>query len=539
MYNERVEENSPPSFLPLGELTCVREWFPGEFQQWQPSFGCRPEFEELVWLFRLSDPRVSSGVGGLDSVRQRLALLDTQIPFCSFLVDGSGMQAPEPFLVSEVVDGEPLAGFLQREVTLGEKQCLELLLSLVSSLRRLAVNSRVLSSFELNDFFVARPNGGRLEVVAVPVFALLREENPKSDFQLAKKWYEVVARLVAGMKSGWAKGISQLKPTQTKSMRKLLRGLTEGPEKSLTVRFEELESAVAFEVDSLSTRFLKASEGNVSVHPKGFLREKMIVGLDQAFDENGYAVDHERESLSCYSFPLIQKLNGERRRGFVVPPESWFDRSLLTAVNRKMSHPFLKNHHNGIRAFSVFCEETRTYLIAEGGQGIPLPLLISTRSGLESGEVAAIADKLDRALQQFEGAELTVELESPWQIELHFENVENAASLRMLSQQPLSKWPSWDVKLRVELPSEHFLGSRRTDSWRSLRSKEDVVFFSLLLAWMLEWKRFDWAMRHGRQETEPLSWDKELEKVYQNFGASAEGRRRLIEKVLQLDFAQV
>ncbi len=96
---------------------------------------------------------------------------------------------------------------------------------------------------------------------------------------------------------------------------------------------------------------------------------------------------------------------------------------------------------------------------------------------------------------------------------------------------PIEEWPTWDVKLRMELPTEHFIASRRTSAWRELASRERGAFFPLLLAWMLEWKRFDWAERNGMLADEPLTWDEVFAELLSGTGTGAKERLRLLEGI--------
>lgn len=149
--------------------------------------------------------------GYFDSIRQRLALLDAKVPALAKLVTWYDA-GEELTLVSEVVKGEPFLQSLEREGSPGKWIYHSLILDLVVALRRLAVNERVFSCIRLDDFFVTRRSGGRLELE--PVFALLRKEVSRSDADLAKRCYEAVARLLLAPKSGeplsWDESLEEL-----------------------------------------------------------------------------------------------------------------------------------------------------------------------------------------------------------------------------------------------------------------------------------------------------------------------------------------
>ncbi len=491
--------------------------------------GCRVDHEELVWLF--SALREDSSVSGyFNSIRQRLSLLDAKVPSLARLVSWESSDE-EVVLVSEVVVGEPMLQYLNREGSPGQWVYLSMIRDLVGALQKLAVNGRVLSSFGLDDFFVTRRGGGRLEVVPVAATALMREEYPMSNFQLAKRWYETIARLLIAPKSGWGDEFDAINPGHSRPMKKLLRVLASGQEQSLMERFDALDEVIK---GLLGMPKLKAQQRTcylAGAHPKGFLESPLLEGLESEFQENGLGVNGRRCLFSPFVMPTVHEESGERRLTYIVPPEAWFRESHIDAVNRKMAHPFLKNHHNGVRALSVFCGEVRTCLVGEGQAGIPLPVILAAKEGLPPDEFQAIAEKLHRALELFESADLAIELDSPWQIELHPELPMTQKKLSQLLTLPLKEWPTWDVKLRMELPTEHFIASRRTSAWRELASRNMGAFFPLLLAWMLEWKRFDWAERNGMLADEPLTWDEVFAELLSGTGTGAKERLRLLEGI--------
>ena len=78
-----------------------------------------------------------------------------------------------------------------------------------------------------------------------------------------------------------------------------------------------------------------------------------------------------------------------------------------------------------------------------------------------------------------------------------------------------STWPAWEISLRVERPAEMFLAGETTTAWTWVRTRFDGKFFPALVAWMLEWKRLQWAARSGSLAREPLSWDDRLLSLFE------------------------
>jgi hypothetical protein len=216
---------------------------------------------------------------------------------------------------------------------------------------------------------------------------------------------------------------------------------------------------------------------------------------------------------------------------------------LIDLLNRRLSHPFLKAHHHCLRIRSVYCDEHLTLLIGDPAEGIPLPSLLAAREGLPTGDLLLILGKLHRALALFESAGFDADLISPWQLELHLEAGVIHPGWKSLIATEVSAWPAWEVIVRFERPAECFLPGETTTAWRGVRELLHGKFFPALVAWMLDWKRFQWAARADALAGEPVSWDERLIPLFEaardhldpSQGAQREKFLALLEEGLMLD----
>jgi len=180
-----------------------------------------------------------------------------------------------------------------------------------------------------------------------------------------------------------------------------------------------------------------------------------------------------------------------------------------------MAIPFLSNHPNTFRTRALLCEEDFTLLISTRAPGIPLPALLELRGGVDTADVLRLAGKICRALDQFDSAEFEFELESPWQIEIYQLKGAAASEWNSFVREPCSDWPAWDIRVRVEVPTEAILEPSEKSSWLFLLERMKGKSFPTLLAWMLEWRRLEWAANEGALEREPISWDKRFESLFE------------------------
>tara|TARA_R110000850_G_scaffold55877_17_gene132074 strand:- start:2176 stop:3798 length:1623 start_codon:yes stop_codon:yes gene_type:complete len=514
-----MEPRPPASIIHLDKLGFHRRYYGDQFSDWDLSLGRREKSDELVWVFTRPDGGDVQSII-VDSIKQRIRLIESGIPTYASIVSWQMVSENEDGLISEVIEGEPLPVFLARLGKIGKPATLLLMLDIVVHLKRLSLIPRVLSCLELEDFLVVRKDGVSLEAVPALCFSLIRPESPQSDYQLALKWIRILARLYIVAKRGWKDDLDVLNPSQAKPFRRPLKDLESGGERMLCERFTDLEVVLRKELDG--TR--GAGSGRFSLDsatmPKGFLSE---IFFERASDpmalSSGLSISGRQVSpFSPYVCEAQSNESGDLRTVYLLPPEGWFEKSAIDPVNRKMSHSFLNAHPNGIRIRSVFFEERHTILLGCAAKGLPLPSLLAIRQGLDMVDVLLLGAKLDRALQQFESAEFDMGLQSPWQVEIHFESNFDKVDWGSLLSTDVSDWPTWDIKLRVELPTEYYLTGRRYCSWKPIAESASEDFFTVLLAWMLDWARFDWAARNGRQADEPLSWDDDLMKLFQGFG---------------------
>ncbi len=503
---------SSSSIVSLGGLDHLEQWFGSVSSPWVPEVGRRSDSDELVLVFNYRQSGETDRPY-LNSVRQRVGLINNSEDQRASLMDFNWDADQKVSLVSDLIEGEPFLQYFSRVDTVAEFDSLQVLVDLVEHLKRLSIVTRVLSCLELEDFFITRRDGARLEASPVLCFAVIRDEEPKSDFQIARKWISLLAGLFGAMKSGWKREPGSINPSDVKPFRGLLKELSSGAEKPLFERLTDVENLLKKELSGIRSKGAKCRLVGAAHVPFGVVGNSILSRFSATWSSGGdWEVSNCRRSLfSSFVFEEEQPDSGDRRMLYLLPPEGWFAESLIQPVNRKMAHPYLRAHHNGIRTRSVFCEEGYTLLVGgDVARGLPLPILFAIRRGIEPREVLSIAEKVSRALAQFEGAELELILSSPWQIELHPESILEEEDWARLLEQNVCQWPTWEVKIRVELPCEHFLVNKRHCSWKSIFDSQKDQFFPTLFGWMLDWQRFNWAIRSGLQEREPISWDESV-----------------------------
>lgn len=492
----------------FGQADGLLEGVPGS---WSIGVGRVVPDEFLVEVYRL-EPGSDLPRGYRDSVRQRYSLWADLGGGASALKvsleDGTdgGMVLAVP-----VPDGESLPAFLERVAPLPERPASSLGLELVTWLRLLAASPRLLANAVPADFVVHARDGMALEILFSPVPSMIREESVFSDFHLARIWTERLSRLHAFFRGGGKSPPFDEKSPPSRAFRPLLKELDSGRERSLSDRLEDIAeifrqeavpSGAAVRTDGLTDRS-QIPVGPIAAHFRGEAAKA---------DPERFGEATERVS-GCGGFSLFELISGNgTRSGRILPPEHWFERSLIDPLNRRLSHPFMKAHPQCPRVRAVYCDENLTLLTGDPVSSLPLPAVISLKDGLGVGEWLQLAGKLHRAFSQFESAGFAVALESPWQVELGFEagGSQPRPPWNQLAGLGLEEWPAWDVLIRVERSSESFLPGGTNASWRHVMSRLGEKFFPALLAWGIDWKRFQWSARGGILGREPLSWDDRL-----------------------------
>jgi hypothetical protein len=442
-------------------------------------------------------------------------------------------------VVYPAIEGESLISYLERAPGLPVEAGFLLALDLLECLNRLADVPRLLSNVEIEDFFVIAKDGVVLSLRFCPVFSVIREEEPRSDYQLAGKWLEILARLHHFVKTGGRTPFRALPVSGVKAFKTLFKEWESGRECSLRDRISAMSDLFASEAGKGSAMRVRGGrlfgESALPEVPLSlFLKEQLAL----AHPEKRVDSKSESGSAACFSSFLVKASSGSGtfdRFGYLLPADRWFEYSLVDPVNRRMSHPFLKSHHNGIRVRSVYCDENFTALFTDPSPGIPLPSLVSLYGGIPTSEMLLLAGKLHRALSQFDSADFKLEISSPWQIEIHMEAGLATADWSHLIEIPISRWPPWEVKIRVESPPETLINREALLSWSHVYYGLSEKFFPAFCNWILDWERFEWAAREGSLESEPLSWDGRLESLFLAAGEHLEnGNSKQREKFLAL-----
>lgn len=492
-------------------------WFNDASGNWSASFVSPRDEEQIQWGFLL---RNASGVsrGFENSIAQRSGLWNEAFPEVSIKVFPPG-EEDSLFVATPAFDGEPLGRFFERVKPGVGAPLLSILLDTVRELSRLIVFPRLLSNIVWEDILVRRESGVNVSAGICPVFSILREETPQSDFSVGRYWTGVIAALTVAAGDRWSRDFSAYDPVSSRAFRPLLKSMDRGREISLRECFTELEGIILNELESVKIPREKwRTEWGKCAVPRGAL----AVSLAGAFGDSHpdmIASNSGREDpqvFSQFSVRIDGKQEGSREEAVLLPPECWFEGSLIDPVNRRMSTQFLKVHPNLARVRSILCDDGFTALKGEKG-GVPLTSLLEAHGGLVAESVLRLGGKAARAFSQFESAEYDLRLESPWQLEI--QAVDPAREDELLAgwmDERIEDWPAWDIKVRVERPAELFLPPGNAEkAWDQVFTRMKGKVFPALMVWMLEWKRLVWAAREGTLGSEPLSWDKEMNALFE------------------------
>lgn len=515
-----MAEAATESEVPLEELPLPVSDADLPPSLWKFGLSRRDPERLIVWTFRLH-PSADPPRGYLDSVRQRQAQWSA-LRGAPDLVRTSFREeaGTTPSLSVFMPDAEALSGYLRRAAALPEPTGLRLAGELLAWLAALAKSPRLVANVAFADFFVQARDGIVPALAFCPAFALLREERPRSDFRIARDWLERLAGLHSFLKQGGKGDLAPLGAEDYRPFRPLFKQLESGSDCPLPERFREYGEV--FRTNAESTG---GGEGRATAPAPPLESRLFPVGpLARLLRTRALETDPDRfppapepASAALFSPYALEALlrEGAARMAHLLPPEAWFDDSLVERLNRRLSHPFLKAHPNCLRVRSVYCDESLTLLAADASESLPLPALLAAREGIAPADLFAIAGKLHRALAQFDSAEFDPGLVSPWQVELHLESGVSRPGWERLLATGVAAWPAWEVVLRAEQPAESLLPGATTESFGRARECLRGKFFPALLAWMLDWRRFQWAARNGVLANEPASWDERLSALFQ------------------------
>ncbi|MAS95524.1 MAG: hypothetical protein CMO55_20175 [Verrucomicrobiales bacterium] len=504
--------------------TILEEWeqnpysFPnGNEPTWRFCVGKREALaSELCAVFVSAEgdrfPR-----GYQQSLEQRFQLLQKVVPLSereaySFEArSGGALELWCPYF-----EGEPVVPYLRNRGAVSADLSFELLGDIVDGLIGLVKTPRLLSGLTLGDFYVCARDGIKLEAKVFAPPSLLRTEVPLSDYQIAKRWIEMIAQVFLGVKAGWKGELSSHDPHGARPFRKLLKELSLGKERSLIDRMVDLRRVV-YSCVSGSVRGERMERVALGRFPRGVLSEHFISGLAEEEGGVSSALNSHSGGKSGFSNFVFEVGSGpeERRVCYLVPPDDWVGVPMVDVVNRKLSHAFLHVHHNGVRARSVLCQGDCTALLADPSVGMPLPALLRFRGGVKHEEFMFLFQKIHRALGAFESTEFPLRIVSPWQLQIHLEELQEPPDWRVLLCSDIREWPSWDVRIRVELPMEFLLRSQNSPSWGYVFDDIGRKFFPALVAWVLDWERFELAYETGTLFSEPLNRDERFDALFQ------------------------
>lgn len=478
----------------------------------------------LAWNFRLDSNAVLPR-GYLDSIKQRHGQWSSvkSLSVKSAVHCERGDSGDWKF-ASHVPDAESFLGYLSRVPVLPELTAWRLCLEWIGWIKEMAAVPRVLSNVDPSDFLVHARDGIVHTVAFCPVYCLIREEVPLSDYRIARLWTERFALLHAYLKGGRKGAPLRGTPTDNKAFRALFKRFDIGQDRSLAERLDEVAAIFRSEEENVS----KTERGGAGLIdpqclPQGPLARLLVARAVESDPSRFAAATNPPKAgsgnlgapvFSAYRIGLTASTSSPARVGYLLPPEGWFDLSLIDPLNRRLSHSFLKAHHHCLRIRSVYCDEHLTLLIGDPGDGIPLPSLMAAREGISSKDLLLVLGKLHRALAQFESAGYDAELISPWQLELHLEVGVIHPGWKSLLAMEVSAWPAWEVIVRVERLAECFLPGETNSAWAAVLDLLRGKYFPAITAWMLDWKRFQWAGRAGALENEPITWDERLRPLF-------------------------
>ncbi len=441
-----------------------------------------------------------------------------------------------PYYVCEFVEGERLPDYLNRTKNLNRQLSTSLAMQLAEIIATMVDHPRLLSSIELEDFAVSLDQGQFLKL-RLTDFGFDREETPKSDMQLATQWVRTIGIIHQRVLSGQSipdsvEGINQLngsgspfgrllKRIEKQSGAQAVRTL-KGLKPHVLSASGLSESALNYldpEFRSI-TRPCEAPTGPLQVLMTG--GEKFEAVLNERFTRL-----HESSAFgfSPFRFPARLKSEHNEERDnesikekaarvtlTVLPPERLCGNQGTTDLNRKMCDTYMKAHPSALRTRSLLYESDFTLVVSERLSGVPLPTLLANRGSLSNLDALELLNQIDRAMTHFECSDFGFHDFNPWQIDLHFEESAPDELQKCLSRAPLANWPAWDVKIRVEKPTESMIESSRSP-WRYLHTLMDGKAFPALAIWLTECDRFDWALTIGNEEREPLSWNRDVNKL--------------------------
>jgi len=515
-------------------------------EEWMTYLGYDPDACRLVSVAFSSGLEKRRADGKIPSLRRLESMARLRHPTIGTVMEFGETSFGNSYVVFEFVEGEPLLEYLKRNPDLPDKLVAYILLDLVDALGSLSGYPRFFSCVEPNDFLVTLDRG-IYPGLRLGRFGLSREDRPVSDFQLARRWTQNVAGIQLAVKEGLDPGQNPDSVPRHPAYAEFEDSLSHKSGVDVVLHLARLRDVIR-EVSGLQAE--SGVQAQTTDRKLRHIRQVARGPLQEILFESGDLEDMLREkyetgsndvryAVSPFVIPTVKRSTEtgqeESARIYLLPPERLFEESLIDPLNQKMFDSYLKSHPNGVRIRSLFCEEDFTLLVADYFEGLPLPVIQARRKRFSSADAMAFVRQLDRVLSQFDSSGLSVGNLTPWQIEVYFESATSEEIPDLIEHETVSGWPSWGLKLRVETPAEVFVEPVQS-AWSHLRDRFCGKTFPAILSWLLDGDRFEWALRYGNTETEPLSWNPLLDHCYRNAAASfddtnAVHRKQLIDYV--------
>ncbi|NNE90078.1 MAG: hypothetical protein HKN23_00375 [Verrucomicrobiales bacterium] len=472
-------------------------------------------------------------------------------------------QEPGPYYVAEFVEGERLPEYLERCRSLNKQISTSLVLQLADVISALVDHPRLLSSVTLDDFAVSLEQGQYLRL-RLTDFGFERDEEPGGDLELAAQWIRAIGSIHHRILNG------RSMPTKLEDSDSTFP--CGSPFGRLLKRIENLSGSAAvrtlkgIKAQVMAASGLSDAAGNHltpefrsiskdSECPIGPLQRLLRGGEEfKEMVEEKFELEGQDDSPGLSPFQIPARLpakDGEEKADLdsakrresrvtlhILPPERLLEHNGMQTLNEKMRDPYLKKHPCAVRTRSLYCETDFSIVVSERLSGFPLPVLLANKGRLEPIDAIDVLWQIDRALTHFECSDFEFSDFHPWQIELHFRKETPDQIRKFLTRAPVSNWPAWEAKLRVERPTEAFTESSHSP-WRHLFDRVDRKAFPALAVWLMESDRFEWALTTGNEDREPLSWNPQFNQLIEAAigfydPANPRHRKRMIDLIAEI-----
>ncbi|MCB1234281.1 MAG: hypothetical protein KDM91_04345 [Verrucomicrobiae bacterium] len=460
------------------------------------------------------------------SLKERVNLASgLRHPRIAGVLDAGEDEAGDYFYVTEFVEGERLGDYLARAPKLPPLAGLRLVLQLAEAAVFLSDHPRLASAVCLDDFAVVLERGCFLSLRLTDL-GFEREEKPVADGELAVRWIEMAGRLLQAVLEGGslpAPGADEAAKPLHGPLAAMLENLRRQPG---PVAIHELKSLKKTLIRAAGLREMPARPDAGGIPNSDFLPRGPLCRLCcESAELEDTVEDHWRLIHEDFcpdgDTPFALRAKPARRHGRlesrperidlrILPPERLLGHCGLGAVNRKMSHAYLREHPNVVRTRSLVCTEDFTLVAAEGVRGFSLMTLAAQRGTFTPREAMLLLLQVDRLHAHFEGVNFEMPALDPWRVLFHFGEASGDRVRVLARQTPVTEWEAPVVKLRVETITDAVVDSAGS-AWRYLLDRLNGKPFTALAAWLMEGERFDRLLAEGLADGEPLSDSAELD----------------------------